>query len=260
MKNVFFISSGILITSILLLFLCCSKNDLSDNLQETEADRFVASEAYQKLANENSRFAVKIYQALSALSPEEREDVTRLCNAIKEGGDYDQIIVLVEQLQALTGINYMEHVYKTQELSENLFKGQTFTQEEFVKAIWKYKFMHCNFTVQSKSSLDPIDPNTSDTTSVTVSPSDTTQQSVPSTDNAALLEACIQGCYNAYNIAEENCKQWHTHTSPEYIICSLERSAVLTDCIKKCKEQYPVTPSTTEPGEPTDPGETEITN
>lgn len=155
----------------------CRQSDSLNDIPNAEADRFVASAKCQKVLNESYSFAQKIYQSISVLSAEEREKVSKLCTEIQNTQIYATVEDLLQELQMLMGIDYLGHAYKMKDLSSGIFVNQNFTSEQYAMAIRKYQYLRLSKTQNRVSTKSTDVPNTSDTP----------------------LEACIQGCYFAYN-------------------------------------------------------------
>lgn len=233
MKNTY-LSVSILVFIFSLLFLCCNKVNETGNIPLTEAEQVIVSSEYQNFSQEAKYFSQKIYQRLSTLSEEEKEKLDKISSKIKKIENSDQIIALILELQELMGIDYVEHAQKIQKLSENLFKNHELTLDEITKAIYKDQFLN-KVALPTKTqveflseSITPVEPDSTSTT--------------PSPD---LLEVCIQGCQNSYQVAAIRCPSHGHKTENEKEICGLERLTVLTICIENCKKNNSSTPPST---------------
>ncbi|MDE6450691.1 MAG: hypothetical protein K2L23_00060 [Odoribacter sp.] len=140
------------------------------------------------------------------------------------------------------GIDYLGHAYKMKDLSSGIFVNQNFTSEQYAMAIRKYQYLRLSKTQNRVNTKSTDIPTTSDTP----------------------LEACIQGCYFAYNRDLRDCENGgfgHEHERAEdLILCQMILQSKLTECIKRCQEMYtPSIPDSTTTTRPVEPGTTDPT-
>lgn len=115
--------------------LSCQSNDTDDYIQEatemTEADLFIASEAYQNYKKEIRKDMRRRQNAISKFSKEEMEQYQRLKEEVL---NIETRAEKKTQLNKMLGYDYYSNVDRIAKLAAEVYKGTNFTKLELMRA------------------------------------------------------------------------------------------------------------------------------
>lgn len=239
MKYVIYIAVG-LITAI-SLFTACEKEDVvpQGDVQMTDVDRFIASEAYQAYSKVKRDYAYAYVQKYSSLSKEEQAHLLELYGQISQSEDESKIRTLSEEVYSLLGDELKVLAETMKVAAQKVFTPDLkFSPEEIYKAVQKR-----NFLTKSGETDTPIGPTTPIDSTSTTTPTDTAVVTPPPSTGDD-YEECFNKCAAALDAAEAECKQNHHHqTAQELGDCERERLLNFNYCLAACRGEAITTPA-----------------
>lgn len=125
---------------MMTLLVCSCTNESSEVANEkiTEADIFVASEAFQQYQSEMRKDSKMMHGIVKKLSKADKKAFVSLLRQMKSTKDLEGRKKLMNEISGIIKIDYSDRISKLLTLSEDVFKDKSFSNKDLISAIQRH--------------------------------------------------------------------------------------------------------------------------